>query len=239
MFPLPGGDAAVREPRRSALGVLFELFGDEVFSSTSDLAPISAFAAAERAVLQKILYSGNNVSRTSSAGRLFDAVASILNLRQIARFEGQAAMLVEYAATKAATDASYQYRIQIPDDNTRPFVLDWEPLILEILADLKRTIPVAEIAAKFHNTLAAAIANMALRYAEKTGQMRVVLSGGCFQNKLLLEKSILALRDAGLSPFWHQRIPPNDGGICAGQAAVALAQWEKELETDDVPGNTR
>jgi hydrogenase maturation protein HypF len=239
MFPLPGGDAAVKEPRRSALGVLFELFGDEVFSCKSDLAPLSAFAATERTALQKILHGGINVYRTSSAGRLFDVVASILNLRQIARFEGQAAMLVEYAATKTATDAPYGYRIQTAEDAASPRVLDWEPMILEILEDRKQNIPVAEIAAKFHNTLAAAIADMASRHAEETGQTRVVLSGGCFQNKLLLEKSILALRDAGLSPFWHQRIPPNDGGISAGQAAVARAQWDIELEADSVSGNSR
>lgn len=237
-FALPGSDAAVREPRRSALGLLYELFGDEVFER-NDLGPVVAFTASERAALQRILRNNINVSRTSSVGRLFDAVASILNLRQIARFEGQAAMLVEYAAIKSTTIGTFRYRITESDGTSGPLVLDWEPMIAEIVRAQKDGIPVPEIAAKFHNTLAAALAEMALRYEHTTGQRRVVLSGGCFQNTMLLEKSIAALQNAGLNPFWHQRIPPNDGGICAGQVAVALARWQHELETDNVPGDSR
>jgi len=237
-FPLPGGDAAAREPRRSALGLLYELLGDAVFDST-ELPSITAFTATERAVLQQALRHSINVSQTSSAGRLFDAVASILNLRQIAGFEGQAAMLVEYAASESDSLDLYEYRCPESSHASQVYTLDWGPMILGIIADRKQSVSLSEIAAKFHNTLAAAVAAIASCHADATGQDRCVLSGGCFQNRVLLEKSIAALRAAGLTPFWHQRIPPNDGGLCVGQVAVAVARWKCDLEAGRVPGNSR
>jgi hydrogenase maturation protein HypF len=166
-----------------------------------------------------------NLSRTSSAGRLFDAVASILNLCQVTCYESQAAMRVEEAAIKADTPGKYPYHVTECRDGGCKWVLDWEPMIVGILADQRRHLCVAQIAAKFHSTLAAAIAEIARRYADETGNNRVLLSGGCFQNRLLLTESIAALKGAGLIPFRHHRIPPNDGGISAGQAAAALARW--------------
>ena len=148
-------------------------------------------------------------------------------------------MLVEYAASASATNDSYDYRITTTHDHGTRFVFDWEPMIQGLLRDREAGVGINEIAAKFHNALVAGLAAIALQDAKETGQDRVVLSGGCFQNRLLLEKCIAALRAAGLSPFWHRNIPPNDGGICVGQAAIALARWQRDAEADHVSGDSR
>ncbi len=229
-FRLPGGARAVREPRRSALGALYEIFGDGLFDH-SGLATTRAFAAAELPILRKMLGRGINSPWTSSAGRLFDAIASIVGLRQRAGFEGQAAMDVEFAAEESlsAQDASggtlaLPLRRQSGPDGGPPVsqndpetVVDWEPLLVELMRKLGDDVPVAVLAAEFHLALAAAI----VAVARHTGQQRVVLSGGCFQNRLLTECAVRQLEAAGLRPYWHQRIPPNDGGIALGQAVAA------------------
>lgn len=98
-----------------------------------------------------------------------------------------------------------------------PFILDWSPMIEEILADLKRSASVGEVSAKFHNALVEGM----VAAARHAGEKRVVLTGGCFQNKYLLERTVLRLQAAGFRPYWHQRVPPNDGGIALGQAVAA------------------
>jgi hydrogenase maturation protein HypF len=211
-FPLPGGDTAVREPRRSALGVLFEIFGEEIFEM-KHVASIAAFTSQERSMLKGALRGKVNTPMTSSVGRLFDAVASLLNLRQIVRFEGQAAMDLEFAADVAAQVKSYILRVGD--------VVDWEPMIREMLAEIAENTPASIIAARFHVTLAEMIVAVARRASEKC----VVLSGGCFQNRPLTEFTVERLRASGFRPYWHQRVPPNDGGIALGQilAAARLA----------------
>jgi len=97
-------------------------------------------------------------------------------------------------------------------------VLDWEPLVDAMLGDIRLAVPVGTIASRFHNTLADAI----VAVAERVGESRVVLSGGCFQNRLLTERAVQQLRAAGFKPYWHQRVPPNDGGIALGQVAACL-----------------
>jgi hydrogenase maturation protein HypF len=213
-FRLPGGDTAIREPRRSALGVLFELFGDGVFQRL-DLAPLAAFSNSERSLLKTMLDRGLNSPVTSSMGRLFDAVASLIHLRHQIRFEGQAAMELEWAAGGIATGAHYDLPpLSGPAGLCR---LDWAPLVHGILADLQPGLAIGEISAKFHNTLAEWILNVARRH----GLERVALSGGCFQNRYLLERTVSRLRAGGFQPYWHQRVPPNDGGIALGQVLAA------------------
>jgi hydrogenase maturation protein HypF len=215
-FRLPGGEAAVREPRRSALGLLFELGGD-VACQRLDAAPVRAFSARELALIRRMLAQGLNSPLTSSAGRLFDAVASLLGLRQTAGFEGQAAMELEFAAqAQPAAAAPYAFRIT---DST-PHVVDWQPMIEAILHDLGRGQPVGQIAARFHATLA----EMVVAVARKVGEPKVVLTGGCFQNRYLIEQTVQRLEDAGLRPYWHQRVPPNDGGIALGQTVAAMQE---------------
>jgi hydrogenase maturation protein HypF len=211
-FPLPGGEAAVREPRRAALGLLHAFAGAQALT-WERFAPIADFAPAQRGVLGKMLDRGLSSPLTSSVGRLFDAVASLAGLRQKTSFEGQAAMELEYAAERGC-GAPYPFPLVVADAEA---VVDWEPMLRELLADLRRLTSIADISARFHDGLVEAIVAVA-RYA---GEPRVALTGGCFQNRLLLTRAIRRLRAEGFEPFWHQRVPPNDGGLALGQIAAA------------------
>jgi hydrogenase maturation protein HypF len=218
-FRLPGGDAAVREPRRTALGVLYEIWTDNVISDRR-LAPIASFSNSELTVIAQMLSKGINSPLTSSAGRLFDAVASILGLRQRVTFEGQAAMELE-CAIQPHIDELYPFEIT----NGSPSIVDWGAMIPEILLDLQKGDSAGIISAKFHNTLAEIIVTV----ARKVGEPRVLLTGGCFQNRFLIERSVRRLSEAGFQPYWHQRVPPNDGGIALGQI-VAAARSSPEVK---------
>jgi hydrogenase maturation protein HypF len=234
-FPLPGGDAAVKEPRRTALGLLYELFGESVFA-LAGLTPLQAFSPAELGPLKTMLARRLNSPRTSSIGRLFDAVASLAGLRHYVRFEGQAAMELEFTLEGAeATNDAYelplrpQHATPILRNSTAesgrntqhlPPLLDWSPLLDALLSDLKSGAPVSRISARFHNALGEAI----LAVAKQVGQPRVVLSGGCFQNRYLTKRTVQRLQQEGFRPYWHQRVPPNDGGIALGQVVAALRQ---------------
>ena len=218
-FRLPGGEQAIKEPRRAAIGLLYELFGDALFSM-EEFAPVAAFSPRERGILQGMLARQINTPRTSAAGRLFDAVAAILGLHLGPQFEGQAAMELEWARAGLETDDTYPIRISAEPST---LVLDWEPLVWEVLADARSNMPVARIAARFHNTLVEGI----LAVAEQVGEERVVLTGGCFQNRYLTERAVARLRAEGFRPYWHQRIPPNDGGIALGQIVAASRVLEE------------
>ncbi len=231
-FRLPGGDAAAKEPRRAALGLLHETFGDTAFE-LGDRPTLRAFSGAELAALRTMLTQGVNSPRTSSVGRLFDAVASLLGLRQRMRFEGQAATDLEFAADGASGEAPYPLRMEDGERRMEAtaaaashsalrtshsaFLLDWVPMVRAILDDSKRGVPAGEISARFHLTLAEAI----VAVARRIGEPRVVLSGGCFQNRRLTEHAVRRLEAEGFLPYWHQRIPPNDGGISLGQVVAA------------------
>jgi len=219
-FRLPGGEAAVRQPRRAALGVLYELFGPVVFA-WRDLAPLRAFSAAELAVLHTMLARGLNAPWTTSVGRLFDAVAALAGVRQVSRFEGQAAMELEFAREGVETDACYDLPPPAP---SLPWVLDWGPLIRGVVQDARAQLPPGGIAARAHNTLVEAI----VQVAQRGGERRVVLTGGCFQNRYLTEQAVARLQAAGFQPYWHQRVPPNDGGIALGQVVAARAGLREE-----------
>ena len=209
-FPLPGGEQAVREPRRAALGLLWTLCGEE--SLTLNLPTLNAFTPTELKVLEQMLRQGVNAPLTSSAGRLFDAAASLLGLCQHNHFEGQAAMQLEFALEEACGDA-YPMDL-IPGE---PATLDWGPMIAALLADQRAGLSLGRISARFHNGLVEGI----LAAARLAGLPQVALSGGCFQNQYLSERAITRLRQEGFRPHWHQRIPPNDGGIALGQLVAA------------------
>jgi hydrogenase maturation protein HypF len=214
-FLLPGGEAAAREPRRAAIGLLHEAFGDGVFAMT-ELAPVAAFTPAERNLLRTQIERRINTPLTSSAGRLFDAFSALTGLKQRGSYEGQAAAALEWVAEGQASRQCYDFALrQTPEDEA--FIVDWRPALESCLADLRAGTNAGEISVAFHTGLAAAIAAVARRI----GEHHVVLSGGCFQNARLTEAAIAALRGADCEPVWHQRIPPNDGGIALGQAAWA------------------
>ena len=226
-FLLPGGDAAIREPRRTAFGLLYEIYGEDV-ATLECLPPVRAFAVEARHILLSMLKKRLNTHITSSAGRLFDAVASILDIEQYNQFEGKAAMSLEFLADRSASDAFYPIgitcapvisssEISLSGAASTTYIIDWEPMVKNIIDDISQHVPVALISRMFHNTLAEAI----VRIAEKIGESRVLISGGCFQNRYLTEKTVTRLNEAGLHPYFHQRIPPNDAGIALGQAVGA------------------
>ncbi len=241
-FRLPGGELAIREPRRTALGLLYELFGQETFGR-SGLAPLQSFRTSELNILQTMLARGLNSPLTSSVGRLFDAVASLTGLRQIVSFEGQAAMELEFLIANSSTQESYDFSIVDGRPASPPVgvqeerrssvgdhsltIIDWEPLICGILGDRENNLSGKLIAAKFHNTLT----EMIIAVARLVGERRVVLSGGCFQNRYLTERTVHRLEEEGFRPYWHQRIPPNDGGIALGQVAAASRRNRARLDS--------
>jgi hydrogenase maturation protein HypF len=212
-FRLPGGDRAVREPRRAALGVLVELFGERVVER-DDLAPLATWSASERAVLGRMVSHGLNAPLTSSAGRLFDAVASLIGTRQTSTFEGQAAMELEFAVDEGVECDAYPIAVI---DRDGVAVVDWGPVVRAILDDLARGVPVSSIARGFHDALADAI----VAVAERAGERRIALTGGCFQNRYLTERAETRLAASGFDVYRHRLVPPNDGGLAVGQAVAA------------------
>ncbi len=218
-FRLPGGEKAVQEPRRAMLGMLYETFGEDALAGRES-PPLQSFVAAELPALAGMLRTGINSPLTSSAGRLFDAVAAFLGLRQIARFEGQAAMELEFSIDGTRTDEKYSFEMECQEKTGggSMLVVDWRSMVKDILADVKRHLPVGLISAKFHNTLVEVI----VAVARQVGQPRVALSGGCFQNRYLTERAAARLEAEGFRPYWHQQIPPNDGGIALGQIVATL-----------------
>jgi hydrogenase maturation protein HypF len=229
-FRLPGGDAAAKEPWRAALGMIYELAkGDDELLLHMQQTLGKTVCNYDLRLVQVMLKRGVNAPWCCSVGRLFDAVAALLGLRQQMHFEGQAAMELEFAAESVVTDAAYQLAIdngrwpmansngksEIPNPKSK-IVLDWARMIEAILADMTQGVGAGEIAARFHNTLVEAIISV----AKKIGCLRVALSGGCFQNRYLTERTVRRLRAEGFQPYWHQRVPPNDGGIALGQVVA-------------------
>ena len=218
-FRLPGGEAAIREPRRSALGLLVAAFGEEALSF-EDLAPVRAFAPRERGVLARAIARGANAPTTTSAGRLFDGIAALAGLGERSTYEGQAAMALEFAADPMVRDA---YPLE-PSAGTVPLVLDWGPLLTAVVGDVRRGVPPGTIAARFHNALVAGILAVARAVACGT----VALSGGCFQNRTLTDRAAAGLEAEGFEVLLHRQVPPNDGGIALGQLAVAVERLRLE-----------
>ncbi|MEO0853315.1 MAG: Sua5/YciO/YrdC/YwlC family protein, partial [Cyanobacteria bacterium J06648_11] len=231
-FRLPGGDRAAREPRRAALGLLYELYGDTLFSMTG-LAPMRAFDRADVKTMRVMLQRQINAPLTSSIGRLFDAVAAIADLCPVAQFEGQAAMELEFAAETVVTEQCYPFQLAIPKQSEREAIeIRWQPAIASLVADLRQGRSTEYVASMFHNTLVEmmlAIASQVREAIAPEGALPVLLTGGCFQNKHLTERAISRLRQAEFAPYWHHRVPPNDGGIALGQLVAATRQLaEKE-----------
>lgn len=251
-FRLPGADQAVREPRRSALGVLFELFGTRAVERI-DLAPVASFSESNLAIIGRMLCRGINSPVTSSAGRLFDAVSALVGIRQITTFEGQAAMELEFAADQippyppltkgrwgdfsqwgargdlpAGDQGELQYTESYPIEvmeRNGVFVVDWGPTMLALIEDFGRNVPAPRMARAFHDALVDAI----VAVAQRAGQERVVLTGGCFQNRYLTERALDRLVASGFRIYRHQSVPPNDGGLALGQAVAACAKANPRL----------
>lgn len=209
-FPLPGGDTAAREPRRCALGLLHDI-------DRPGALPPEAFTKREVTVLRQAMERGINTARTSSAGRLFDAVASLLGLAHLSTFEGQAAMRLQSSAEYDHRPPMCYRFARRAGRGREPAVLDWQPAITALLADRDAGESVSRLANAFHQALADALADATALAPD----LPVVLAGGCFQNVLLLERAIAALKARGRTVVRPARLPPNDGAVSVGQAVVA------------------
>jgi hydrogenase maturation protein HypF len=217
---LPGGDSGVREPWRVARSYLMDTLG-----SIPDHPRWQKMASPERLrVVDQMLTKKISTIPTSSAGRLFDAVASLIGLRQTVSFEGQAAMMLESAAAGESSTTAYCFSLT----GNAPMDIDLRSMIHEILAGIEAGESQSRLAARFHATLVAVIAEVCRRMRVDLGFNRVCLSGGCFQNALLLEGCLHALRREGFEVFTHREVPANDGGISLGQAAIACEMlWQQ------------
>ena len=215
-FPLPGGDAAVREPWRTALSLLREVLGRaEAERTARELFP--GIPDESTRLLLDALDKGINVVPTSSAGRLFDAASAIAGLCARASFEGQAPMRLEAAASRRGA-GTYPFSL---DRENGLLAVNWRETVAGLIADAKGRVPQGTISRRFHDTLAAAILEAVSRLAETSGARHVILSGGVFQNATLLTSVLSGLRRKRLSPLIHRQVPTNDGGISLGQAYYA------------------
>ena len=225
-WPLPGGERAMLEPRRVALGLLTEAGWLEHPGAAACRA---AFAPQELSLLRQALASGCHAPRTSALGRLFDGAASLLDLVQELSFEGQAGLLLEGLARQlpwpqpaVGPVLSASTALTLPSPGLPLGWLDWAPLIQALLEGLAAGLPPARLAALWHQQLCESLVALALRAARQRGCSQVALAGGCFQNALLLDGCIAGLRAAGLAVFWNQHVPCNDGGLALGQLWAAL-----------------
>lgn len=227
-FMLPGGEKAVKEPRRSLAGILFEICGASFINEFSDLLN-NKFNSAELGLITNMLSKKINSPVTSSAGRLFDAVSSLLGISDKSNYEGQAAMMLEFAGNPELVSGSESYYLStMLNQVMHLIVIDWQPVIISLINDLRNDEKPSIISTKFHKTLAEII----LEITKKSGMNKVVLSGGCFQNVLLTEITVNLLRMNNYQVYWHQRIPPNDGGLAPGQIAAFLMKNNSSNEIE-------
>jgi hydrogenase maturation protein HypF len=218
-FPLPGGEQAIKEPQRVAYALLREVSGIE--SKNTDIPFMRSFRETKMLpVLDTMIDRRIQSPLTSAAGRLFDGVAALCDVRKIINYEAQAAIEFQMLADESVT-GYYDYDV---DSTGGPRKIKWQPIVQQIVRDLGGGIPVPEVSGKFHNTLAGIIADISHEIGTDTGIRNVLLSGGVFQNSVLVEKTVRALQKYRLNVYTHSRVPPNDGGLSLGQAVAALSK---------------
>ncbi len=210
---LPGGDGAVRFPNRMALSHLHAA-GIEWHGALPSLAPLSE---AERALLLKQLDIGLGCVPCTSMGRLFDAVASLIGVRQEISYEAQAAIELEVLASQATTPRRYRFGLD-------GGVIDPAPVLGAVVSDVLADVDVPSIAAGFHHAVAQMTAEIVEPMLQHHRVDALALTGGCFQNALLLQLCVDRLRPFGVDVLTHRIVPPNDGGLSLGQAYIAAAR---------------
>ena len=209
--PMPGGDRAVAEPWRMALSYLYKYFGDTL--DYRDIGPFSSIVESEFILVKEMIRNNVNSPLTSGAGRLFDAVSALTGICPGSAFDSEAPMRLE-SAINCNTNDFYPYSVNGPVSFRKTF----EALLEDIIS---RKTSVSLISAKFHNTVARIILDVSEEMRDKYSVDKVVLSGGVFQNKYLLEKTVSSLQKAKLRIYTNSQVPSNDGGISLGQMAVA------------------
>ncbi len=232
-FRLPGGEICMREPRRVALSLLYEIFGDKCLSM--DLPPIHSLGPDLAQSLVELLKKDVNCPATTSMGRLFDGISSILSLCHINTFEGEAAMALEFRAEKSNSDSqdtSYSMPLTTfaPEGRENgeglppeliPLIADWQPLIGSIVQDVTKGKSSNDIGLHFHQALSRLIVNG----AKILNSSNIILTGGVFQNTLLMKLTQDQLQNANYQVFTHHHIPPNDGGLTFGQTTVTTYRF--------------
>jgi hydrogenase maturation protein HypF len=215
-LPLPGGAAAIKAPWRMAVSYLVRAFGDNFRDLDIDF--LAAIDRKQADILAAMMKQDINAPLTSSLGRLFDGVAALVGLRHTVSFEGQAAMELEMAATPGTRD---HYTVGW---HPAPCIsIPTAPIIQGVVADLRRRRRPGLISRKFHTTLVRLFTDICAHLRGTTDLHQVVLSGGSFQNAILMQELTQALTAAGLEVYSHRLVPPNDGGIALGQAVAAGA----------------
>lgn len=215
--PLPGGDLSVRKPARMALAYLWQA-GIEWMP---ELPACQALCYEERPLLRSQLEHHINTPQTSSMGRLFDAVSALIGVQQIASYEGQAAIELEALASQDQPGREYSFSIE--NDQINP-----APLLRDIITDWSNGVSLPVISARFHHSVASMSVEVCQRLRKSTGCNSVVLSGGVWQNILLLKLTTTGLNKTGFEVFTHRQVPTNDGGIALGQAVIAAANYNSE-----------
>jgi hydrogenase maturation protein HypF len=216
-FPLQGGDSAVREPWKTAVGFLHATFGP---SEAKEIAS-SIFAGLDPArigLMVDAVSKNVNVIPSSSCGRLFDAASALAGVCRRSSYEGQAAMLLEGCLKQGSGSGSYEYAIRGGGERLG---IDWKGVIAGIVSDARSGTAAPVIARKFHDTVAQIVLDVSARLAEGSGAGHVLLSGGVFQNVYLLRKLLAGFRRRKLKVLIHREVPANDGGISLGQAYFA------------------
>jgi hydrogenase maturation protein HypF len=231
---MPGGDQAIREPWRMAAAQLLD-----AGLSPGSLLPCGAgeegISPTALRVVEQMLERRLRTPPTSSAGRLFDAVAALAGVRRRVRYEGQAAIELEWLATEVPPDGSYPFDLTEGDSPESPLVVDTRPLVRAIAGDVRRGTEPARIGRRFHTTMVEAIAAVCGRVRQGTGVADVVLSGGVFLNALLTEEVTARLCGDGFRVYRHRRVPPGDGGLSLGQLAVAAARSQPQATATQGP----
>ncbi len=216
-FPLPGGDRSIRFPARIALAYLFHI-GEEWSTS---LPPYQALCSDERQLLTSQLKHKINLMNTSSMGRLFDLVASLIGIRQSINYEAQAAIELEAIALPNETHL-YPYDLHYSNDMSKfPIQIDLRRLILSIIDEFFSGVSPSIISGRFHNTIASLVLDVCNQIRHEAGIQQVALSGGVWQNITLLQQTYKLLNNSGFEVLVHQEVPANDGGISLGQVMVA------------------
>lgn len=222
---LAGGEKAIKEPWRSAFAYLYDIYGNDIFNMNLNF--LSKIDKLKVEFIRRMIDKNIACPEISSAGRLFDAVSALIGIRSFCNFEGQAAIEMEMLADE---DEMGEYGFEIYHEDTKinkNLVIDPAPIFSYIINDLRNNVPQSKIAGRFHNTMARVILHGVKIISKEAGIERVALSGGVFQNMILLKKSLCLLEDEGFDTYIHKRVPTNDGGISLGQAVIASAIFEK------------
>ncbi len=218
--PMPGSAMAIKEPWRMGMVYLEDIFGDETLDL--DIPFLKNIEFHKWNLLKHAVKKSIHTPLTTSIGRLFDGISAILNVRTHVNFEGQAAMELECMATGAKSNKAYPVRLL----DSPPYRIDFAPIIEGIVNDIIEGTHTATIARRFHDTLIEIIRHIAERAHKETGISTIALGGGCFQNYLLTTGAIRSLEKNGFRVLLHTHLPPNDGAISLGQAAVANARLQ-------------